>query len=66
MLPSNGLKHHLSAKEYWSIYEQAEDLDCALGDHGGSYGDLGFNSFDVFPPPAPWACPFRSPSPPRE
>lgn len=48
-LPSNGLKKHLSATEFWPVYEAAEKLDCAIGIHGGWYGDLGFNSFTRFP-----------------
>ena len=49
MIPSNGLYPHVSHKQYWPIYEEAERLDCALAVHGGSYEDLGFNSFTVFP-----------------
>jgi len=48
-IPSNGLKKHLSAKEFWPIYEEAQKLDCAVGIHGGSYSDLGFNTFTKFP-----------------
>lgn len=58
MLPSNGLKHHLGAKEYWPIYQEAEKLDCALAVHGGCYGDLGFNSFDIFPATRALGMPF--------
>jgi predicted TIM-barrel fold metal-dependent hydrolase len=49
MLPSNGLTPHLSAKHFWPVYEEAERLDCALAVHGGCYGDLGFNTYTVFP-----------------
>jgi len=49
MLPSNGLSRHLSAKEFWPVYQEAEQLGCALAVHGGCYGDLGFNSYTVFP-----------------
>ena len=49
MIPSNGLYTHVSHKQYWPIYEEAERLDCALAVHGGSYEDLGFNTFTVFP-----------------
>ena len=49
MLPSNGLTPHLSAKHFWPVYEEAEKLDCALAVHGGCYGDLGFNTYTVFP-----------------
>ena len=31
MLPSNGLRFHLGAKEYWPVYEEAEKLDRACG-----------------------------------
>lgn len=58
MLPSNGLRFHLGAKEYWPIYEEAEKLDCALAVHGGCYGDLGFNSFGVFPATRALGMPF--------
>lgn len=58
MLPSNGLKHHLGAKEYWPVYQEAEKLDCALAVHGGCYGDLGFNSFDIFPATRALGMPF--------
>jgi predicted TIM-barrel fold metal-dependent hydrolase len=49
MLPSNGLNPHLSAKHFWPVYEEAANLDCALAVHGGCYGDLGFNTYTVFP-----------------
>ena len=58
MLPSNGLRFHLGAKEYWPIYEEAEKLDCALAVHGGCYGDLGFNSFGIFPATRALGMPF--------
>jgi uncharacterized protein len=58
MLPSNGLRFHLGAKEFWPIYEEAEKLDCALAVHGGCYGDLGFNSFGVFPATRALGMPF--------
>lgn len=58
MLPSNGLKRHLSAKEFWPVYEEAANLDCALAVHGGSYSDLGFNSFTVFPATRALGMPF--------
>jgi predicted TIM-barrel fold metal-dependent hydrolase len=49
MIPSNGLKRHISSKEFWPIYAEAEKLGCAMAVHGGSYSDLGFNTFTVFP-----------------
>lgn len=45
MIPSNGLVRHISAREYWPVYEEAERLDCAIAVHGGSYGGLGFDTF---------------------
>lgn len=58
MIPSNGLVKHISAKDYWPIYEEAEKLDCTLAIHGGCYGDLGFNSFTVFSGTAALGMPF--------
>ncbi len=58
MIPSNGLKKHISAKEFWPIYEEAEKLDCVMAVHGGSYIDLGFNTFTVFPPTRALGMPF--------
>ncbi len=58
MLPSNGLRLHLGAKEYWPVYEEAVNLDCALAVHGGCYGDLGFNSYAVFPATRALGMPF--------
>jgi predicted TIM-barrel fold metal-dependent hydrolase len=58
MLPSNGLTRHLSHREYWPIYEEAERLDCALAVHGGSYINLGFNTYTVFPATRSLGMPF--------
>ncbi len=58
MIPSNGLSRHLSAKEFWPIYAEAERLECALAVHGGSYRDLGFNTFTVFPATRALGMPF--------
>jgi len=58
MLPSNGLSRHMGNKDFWPIYEEAEKLDCALAVHGGCYGDLGFNSFTVFPATRALGMPF--------
>ena len=49
MIPSNGLNDHISSEKFWPIYEEAQRLDCALALHGGSYDNLGFNTFTVFP-----------------
>ena len=50
MLPSNptGVRRHLSAREFWPIYAEAERLDCVIAFHGGAYRDLGFNTFTNF------------------
>jgi len=58
MIPSNGLNKHVGAKEYWPIYEEAERLDCALAVHGGSYSNLGFNTYTVFPATRALGMPF--------
>ncbi len=58
MVPSNGLKRHVSSKEFWPIYEKAENLDCVLSVHGGSYSDLGFDTFTVFPATRALGMPF--------
>ena len=57
-LPSNGLRKHLSAKEFWPVYEEAEKLDCPIGIHGGWYRDLGFDSFTRFPGTRALGMPF--------
>lgn len=58
MIPSNGLPRHVSAKEFWPLYEEAEKLDCALAVHGGNYSNLGFNTFTVFPATRALGMPF--------
>jgi uncharacterized protein len=58
MLPSNGLTPHLSAKHFWPVYEEAARLDCALAVHGGCYGDLGFDTYTVFPATRALGMPF--------
>jgi predicted TIM-barrel fold metal-dependent hydrolase len=58
MIPSNGLTRHVSHREYWPLYEEAQRLDCALAVHGGSYGDLGFDTFSVFPATRALGMPF--------
>lgn len=58
MIPSNGLSRHISAKEYWPIYEEAARLDCCLAVHGGSYGGLGFDTFTLRPAPKILGMPF--------
>ena len=58
MIPSNGLRKHISAKEFWPVYEEAEKLDCVIAVHGGSYRDLGFDTFTVFPATRALGMPF--------
>jgi predicted TIM-barrel fold metal-dependent hydrolase len=58
MIPSNGSTRHVSAPEYWPIYEEAERLDCVVAVHGGCYGGLGFDSFTTFPPTRALGMPF--------
>ncbi len=48
MLPSTGLPLHLGHESYWSIYEEAEKLDCALAVHGGSNLGVGLDTFTNF------------------
>jgi predicted TIM-barrel fold metal-dependent hydrolase len=48
MVPSTGLPLHLGHEYYWPIYQAAQELDCALGVHGGSAKGFGMDSFTVF------------------
>ena len=57
MIPSNGLTRHVSHAEYWPIYEEAE-LNCIMAVHGGSYINLGFNTYTVFPATRALGMPF--------
>ena len=45
MLPSRGLPLHLGHDYYWPVYEEAANLGCALGVHGGSSVGLGADTF---------------------
>lgn len=58
MIPSNGLNEHVSARKYWPIYELAERLGCVMAVHGGCYGNLGFNTYTVFPATRALGMPF--------
>jgi predicted TIM-barrel fold metal-dependent hydrolase len=49
MIPSNGLLKHIGAREYWPVYQAAEELGCALAVHGGNYEHLGFDTLPNFP-----------------
>ena len=50
MLPSRGLPLHLGHDYYWPVYEEAANLGCVLGIHGGSGVGLGQDTFTD-----PWA-----------
>ena len=50
MLPSNGLPHHLGAREYWPVYAEAERLGCAVAIHGGCHDGMGMDHLNVFEP----------------
>jgi len=50
MLPPTGLRGTLGDREYWPVYEAANELGCALAVHGGAHQDLGLNEMRVFPP----------------
>lgn len=58
MIPSNGLTRHVSHSEYWPIYEEAEKLDCVMAVHGGSYINLGFDTYTIFPATRALGMPF--------
>ncbi|MFQ5932476.1 MAG: amidohydrolase family protein [Nitrospiraceae bacterium] len=51
MLPSRGLPLHLGHDYYWPVYEEAANLGCPLGIHGGSSLGLGQDTFTD-----PWAA----------
>lgn len=48
MVPSTGLPLHLGHEYYWPIYEEAANLDCVLGVHGGSAMGVGMDTFSSF------------------
>lgn len=45
MLPSTGLSLHLGHEYYWPVYEEAANLGCILGVHGGSNRACGLDTF---------------------
>ena len=47
MLPSRGLPLHLGHDYCWPVYEEAANLACALGIHGGSSIGLGADTFTL-------------------
>jgi predicted TIM-barrel fold metal-dependent hydrolase len=48
MLPSNGLRGTLGDKEYWPVYEVANELGCALAVHGGAHSGMGLDQLRGF------------------
>ena len=48
MIPSTGLPLHLGHEFYWPVYRAADELDCALGVHGGACGEIGLETFTNF------------------
>lgn len=48
MIPSSGLSAHLGSKQYWPVYEAANELGCAIALHGGSHSGFGFDDINVF------------------
>jgi predicted TIM-barrel fold metal-dependent hydrolase len=47
MVPATGLPVHIGHEYYWPIYEEAADLDCVLGVHGGSTQGTELDTFSV-------------------
>lgn len=45
MIPSTGLPLHLGHEYFWPVYEEAANLGCALGIHGGSNRGIGIDTF---------------------
>jgi predicted TIM-barrel fold metal-dependent hydrolase len=60
MLPSNGeaIQGHWGNKIYWPLYEEAEDLDCALAVHVGCLHHMGLDSFSTYYPAHALGHPF--------
>src|SRR5262249_32274362 len=58
MIPSNGLTRHVSHREYWPIYEEAQKLDVALAVHRGCYRHLGVDTFGACPATRALGMPF--------
>ncbi|HEX9879527.1 MAG TPA: amidohydrolase family protein [Candidatus Binatia bacterium] len=45
MIPSSGLPLHIGHEYYMPVYEEAANLDCVLGVHGGSVMGIGMDTF---------------------
>lgn len=50
MLPSTGIQSHLGDARYWPIYEEANNLGCAIGIHGGAHENLGMDDLTPYAP----------------
>jgi uncharacterized protein len=48
VLPTSGVQPHFGRKEYWPLYEAANELGCAIAFHGGAHESLGLESMEVF------------------
>jgi predicted TIM-barrel fold metal-dependent hydrolase len=48
MLPTVGLPLHPGHDYYWPLYQEAAELDCVLGFHGGATKGFGMDSFTNF------------------
>ncbi len=60
MLPSNGeaIQGHLGNKSYWPIYEEAENLGCAIAVHVGCLHHMGLDAFSTYYPAHALGHPF--------
>jgi predicted TIM-barrel fold metal-dependent hydrolase len=60
MLPSNGeaIQGHLGSKIYWPLYQEAENLGCALSVHIGCLHHMGLDSFSTYYPAHALGHPF--------
>jgi predicted TIM-barrel fold metal-dependent hydrolase len=48
VLPTSGIQPHFGRKEYWPLYEAANELGCAIAFHGGAHESLGLESMETF------------------
>lgn len=48
VLPTSGFQPHFGRKEYWPLYEAANELGCAVAFHGGAHDALGLESQETF------------------
>lgn len=53
MLPGTGarqMQNHLGDERYWPIYQEASELGCALGIHGGVHDNMGLDDMSPYAP----------------